>query len=40
MKYPSFKGMAAITGSPGFAEIHVHRNAGLEGQLLIETVLG
>lgn len=36
--YPSFKAMAAITSSPAYAEIHVHREAGLEGQMLIETV--
>ena len=36
--YPSFKAMAAITSSPAYAEIHVHRDAGLEGQMLIETV--
>jgi uncharacterized protein (DUF1330 family) len=40
MMYPSFKAMAAITSSPEYAEIHVHRDAGLEGQLLIETVMG
>ena len=40
MMYPSFKAMAAITSSPDYAAIHVHRDAGLEGQLLIETVLG
>ena len=40
MKYPSFKAMAAITSSPEYAEIHVHRDAGLEGQVLIETVMG
>jgi len=38
MMYPSFKAMAAITSSLGYAEIHVHRDAGLEGQVLIETV--
>ena len=38
MMYPSFKAMAAITSSPGYAEIHVHRDAGLAGQVLIETV--
>mgnify|MGYP001016450192 CR=1 FL=1 len=40
MMYPSFKAMAAITSSPAYAEIHVHRDAGLEGQVLIETVMG
>ena len=39
MMYPSFAAMAAITSSPGYAEIHVHRDAGLEGQVLIETVM-
>jgi uncharacterized protein (DUF1330 family) len=40
MMYPSFKAMAEILGSPAYAEIHVHRDAGLEGQVLIETVMG
>jgi uncharacterized protein (DUF1330 family) len=40
MMYPSFKAMSAITSSPGYADIHVHREAGLEGQVLIETVAG
>jgi len=40
MMYPSFKAMAAITSSPDYAEIHVHRDAGLAGQVLIETVMG
>lgn len=35
MVYPSAKAMGAITQSPEFAEIAVHRKAGLEGQLLI-----
>ena len=39
MMYPSFKAMAAITSSPDYAAIHVHRDAGLEGQVLIETVM-
>lgn len=39
MMYPSFKAMAAITSSPEYAEIHIHRNAGLAGQVLIETVM-
>jgi uncharacterized protein (DUF1330 family) len=38
MMYPSFKVMTAITMSAAYAEIHVHRDAGLAGQLLIETV--
>lgn len=40
MMYPSFKAMAAIMASPAYAEIHVHRDAGLEGQVLIETIQG
>jgi uncharacterized protein (DUF1330 family) len=40
MMYPSFKAMSAITTSPDYAEIHVHRDAGLAGQVLIETVMG
>jgi uncharacterized protein (DUF1330 family) len=40
MKYPSFKAMSAITSSQEYAKIHVHRDAGLEGQVLIETVMG
>ena len=39
MMYPSFKAMAAITSSPGYADIHVHRDAGLDGQMLSETVM-
>ena len=38
MMYPSFKVMAEITGSQAYADIHVHRDAGLAGQVLIETV--
>ena len=38
MMYPSFQVMVAITTSPAYAEIQVHRDAGLAGQLLIETV--
>ncbi len=38
MMYPSFYVMSAITESVAYAEIHVHRDAGLAGQLLIETV--
>lgn len=38
MMYPSFQVMAAITGSQAYADIHVHREAGLAGQVLIETV--
>lgn len=40
MMYPSFAAMAAITATPEYAAIHVHRDAGLEGQVLIETVKG
>lgn len=39
MMYPSFRAMAAITSSAEYAEIHVHREAGLAGQILIETVM-
>jgi len=38
MMYPSFKVMAAITGSQAYADIHIHREAGLAGQVLMETV--
>ena len=38
MMYPSFAAMVAITTSAAYAEIQVHRDAGLAGQLLIETV--
>jgi uncharacterized protein (DUF1330 family) len=38
--YPSYKAMHAITSSPAYAEIQVHREAGIEGQVLIETVMG
>lgn len=38
MMYRSFKAMSAITASAAYAEIHVHRDAGLAGQLSIETV--
>lgn len=38
MMYPSFQVMAAITGSKAYADIHVHREAGLAGQVLMETV--
>ena len=38
MMYPSFRVMAAITGSKAYADIHVHREAGLAGQGLMETV--
>ena len=40
MPVQPLKAMAAITSSPDYAAIHVHRDAGLEGQLLIETVMG
>lgn len=39
MMYPSFKVMSEITASPAYAEIHLHREAGLAEQLLVETVL-
>ena len=36
-KYPSRKAMMDMTMDPGYQKIHVHREAGLEGQLNIET---
>ena len=38
VKYPSFKALTKIAASAAFAGIHVHRDAGLKGQLLLETV--
>ena len=35
--YPSTKAMLAMFDSPDYHAIHVHRDAGLKGQLLIET---
>jgi uncharacterized protein (DUF1330 family) len=35
VKYPSFEAFVAMTQSPAYQEIHVHRDAGLEHQLLI-----
>ena len=37
MMYPSLAVMGQITGSAAYAEIHVHRDAGLAGQILIKT---
>tara|TARA_B100000212_G_scaffold136783_1_gene103038 strand:- start:207 stop:611 length:405 start_codon:yes stop_codon:yes gene_type:complete len=37
-KYPSRKAMLDMTMDPGYQKIHVHRDAGLEGQLNIETI--
>lgn len=37
-KYPNRKAMLDMTMDPGYQKIHVHRDAGLEGQLNIETV--
>ncbi len=37
--YPSRAAMLAMATSPEYQECAVHRNAGLEGQLNIETVL-
>ena len=37
-KYPSRKAMMDMTMDPGYQKIHVHREAGLEGQLNIETI--
>ena len=40
VEYPSRKAMMEMTMSPGYAEIAVHRDAGLAGQLNIETKQG
>ena len=37
-KYPSRKAMFEMTMDPEYQKIHVHRNAGLKGQLNIETI--
>tara|TARA_B100001113_G_scaffold110334_2_gene89510 strand:- start:6530 stop:6937 length:408 start_codon:yes stop_codon:yes gene_type:complete len=37
-KYPNRKAMMDMTMDPGYQKIHVHRDAGLEGQLNIETL--
>ena len=37
-KYPNRKAMLHMTMDPGYQKIHVHRDAGLEGQLNIETI--
>ena len=37
-KYPSRKAMMDMTMDPGYQKIHIHREAGLEGQLNIETI--
>ena len=39
-KYPSRKAMMDMTMDPGYQKIHIHRDAGLEGQLNIETLEG
>ena len=36
-KYPNRKAMLEMTMDPDYQKIHVHRDAGLEGQLNIET---
>ena len=36
-KYPNRKAMLEMTMDPEYQKIHVHRDAGLEGQLNIET---
>ena len=36
-RYPSRKAMMDMTMDPGYQKIHVHRVAGLDGQLNIET---
>tara|TARA_B100001175_G_scaffold317915_1_gene337518 strand:+ start:7659 stop:8066 length:408 start_codon:yes stop_codon:yes gene_type:complete len=37
-KYPNRKAMMDMTMDPGYQKIHVHRDAGLKGQLNIETL--
>ena len=37
-KYPNRKAMLDMTIDPGYQKIHIHRDAGLEGQLNIETL--
>ena len=37
-KYPNRKAMFDMTMDPEYQKIHVHRDAGLEGQLNIETI--
>ena len=37
-KYPSRKAMFEMTMYPEYQKIHVHRDAGLKGQLNIETI--
>ena len=37
-KYPNRKSMMDMSMDPGYQKIHVHRDAGLEGQLNIETI--
>ena len=37
-KYPNRKAMLDMTMDPGYQKIHIHRDAGLEGQLNIETL--
>ena len=37
-KYPNRKAMMDMTMDPEYQKIHVHRDAGLEGQLNIETI--
>ena len=37
-KYPNRKAMFEMTMDPDYQKIHIHRDAGLEGQLNIETI--
>ena len=37
-KYPSRKAMFEMTMDPEYQKIHIHRDAGLAGQLNIETI--
>jgi len=37
VRYPGLKAMVEMTSDPAYSEISIHRIAGLEGQLNIET---
>jgi uncharacterized protein (DUF1330 family) len=38
VEYPSLEAFQKMTSSPEYAEVHVHRDAGLEHQLLINVL--
>ena len=38
MRYPSFQHFSDMTASEAYHEIHVHRDAGLEHQVLINSL--